>query len=258
MNKRWTRHIIVFFLCYVMFMVALMPANFIYKRAADRFLAQPPNIRLQGVEGQIWQGQAQRLEVAGQHFQEVSWDLHLLPLLLGRGELGVRFHDPETSGMAVMSTSLLGQSHSFRDVKAELPLSRLAGWLKLPFDNVNGMLRLDLSALELVQKQWTQAEGRIDVLNASMAGRIPLELGDVHISVKTEKNTIVAILKDGGGGLQLDGVFKMTPSGEYQFNGTLATRANASDSLKNALVMLGTPGIDGRVQVNNAGRWPAF
>lgn len=258
MNNRWTRHIIVFFLCYVIFLMALVPANFVYQRVADRLSAQSQNIRLYGVEGRVWQGQAQRLDVAGQHFQEVSWDWHLLPLLLGRGELSVKFHDPETSGTAVMGTSLLGQAHYFNDVKAELPLSRLAGWLKLPFGNINGMLRLDLPALVMAQKQWTQAEGRIDVLNASMSGRIPLELGDVHITVKTEQNTIVAVLKDGGGGLQLDGVFKMTPAGDYQFNGTLSARATASASLKNAVAMLGTPGIDGRVQVNNTGKWPAF
>lgn len=254
MNSVWRRHLLMFILLYLVAMFATFPASIAWQWFGSRL----PAVSAYGLQGSVWQGQAQRLELAGRSIVGVGWDLRGWPLLLGQAGASWHISGPEVKGQGKIAVALYRQQRVLDDVELSLPLSQLARWIQLPFGRLQGGLELKLDHLEAEAGQWQRAEGQIEVHNAALAGQTPLALGTIHITVTTTARGIEAALRDTGGPLMLDGVFTMSPEGNYRFSGKLAARPQASDVLRQTLSLLGQPGPDGRIQVSDVGQWPAF
>lgn len=254
MIKASRRYLLGLVAFYLVALMATIPAALCWQLTAQKL----PNVQAVGLQGSVWQGQLQRLTVAGKPFEGLAWELSGWRLLLGSVGIDWRLNNADIKGQGELTVSLLGGEKRLVAESLSLPLSELAQLVQLPFGRLQGMLVLELDELSTAKGEWRQVQGRIQVKNAALAGQTPLAFGDINIVIKTTERGIVAALQDTGGPLVLDGVFTMNAQGDYRFSGKLAARDQASQVLRQSLSMLGVPGPDGRIQVNDVGRWPAF
>jgi hypothetical protein len=83
----------LFLLAYLGFLLAQLPASLVV-----RHLPLPPNlVRLEGVSGTLWSGQAARVQYASESLTQLRWDLDGWSLLRLAPEVSVRFG--ERSGL---------------------------------------------------------------------------------------------------------------------------------------------------------------
>lgn len=254
MIRPWRRYLLALLVFYLVALLATVPASVCWRLAAGKL----PAVQVSGLQGSLWHGQVERLMITGKRIEGLAWELNGWPLWLATLGLDWRLTGAQIKGHGALSVSLFGSEKRVTAESLTMPLSELAQLIQLPFGRLQGMLTLELEELSTAKGEWRQVQGRIKVQNAALAGQSPLAFGDINIVVKTTERGIEAALQDTGGPLVLDGVFTMNVRGDYRFSGKLAARDQASPALRQSLSMLGTAGPDGRIQVNDVGRWPAL
>ena len=83
MKKSW-RWLLLGAVLYVLFLVVNAPAD----KLLPLLQPQLQGIRLSGVDGRIWSGQAQYVEVLPLQLSEVHWSFRPFALVLGRNRQG--------------------------------------------------------------------------------------------------------------------------------------------------------------------------
>ncbi|MDH5409712.1 MAG: type II secretion system protein N, partial [Gammaproteobacteria bacterium] len=86
MNKRWGGLIALGVVAYVYFLLVNFPASAAYQYFVTP-LDRTKQLKLQGINGTLWTGQAAQANIANLNMGKLDWDLNLLSLLTGK--LGV-------------------------------------------------------------------------------------------------------------------------------------------------------------------------
>ena len=201
-----------------------------------------------GTSGTLWNGSAQSVQVAGIQLREVKWDLHALPLLIGRVSLTL---DAKWSNGFVRGdvAAGLGGSLSLSDVEVTGSLAPILGRMNLPA--AGGEISLDLQLAELEDLWPTQLIGTLRV------GRVPLSMIGVSGGVMgnytlkfdvTEvgaDGAIPGVLQDGGGPLEILGELRLTPPANYTIEARIKARPDAPAELVQGLALAGPKLPDG-------------
>ncbi|MBI3771855.1 MAG: type II secretion system protein N [Gammaproteobacteria bacterium] len=233
---------------YLGFLVATFPAE----RALNAMRSQMQNVYFQGVSGSVWRGHANTLQLRDQSFEQFAWHLRLLPLLIGRVDLGFEFDGNGRTGEGVAALSANG-SVSFHDVDVRLPMADVDQYLGLGPLALNGMVELKFESAKFEQSRLTAATGTMRWQNASLPGSPPLALGGFELTLSNDEGAVKGVLKDLGGPVQLEGTVHLRPDGTYQFRGKISTRSTAVPAVTQALALLGSPGSDGKIQLQYQG-----
>ena len=75
--KSMLRYGLLGFGVYIIFLVALMPAEFVLKH-----IPMPNTVQLSGVQGSIWKGRVAKAQIYDQAFDNLTWNVSLLNVLL--------------------------------------------------------------------------------------------------------------------------------------------------------------------------------
>jgi hypothetical protein len=189
--------------------------------------------------GTVWSGSCGQLRVAAVSLSELHWQL--LPLQLLRLRLAARLtcSDPRAMGTADLAVGFR-QALYLRNVDVDLPVeSGIVPWFP---DDWNGQLHIDLVSADLQGGRLNAARGTLTARSLRGAyGQSELGSYTLKFLEPGPDGQIRAELKDLGGPLQLQGQLQLRRDGNYELNGHVMTRAQASDDLQHWMQLLGPP-----------------
>lgn len=214
---------------------------------------QPPNVTLAGLDGTVWKGSAQVLQVNGIHLGRIQWDLHVLPLFALRAAADVRLD--RTDGFAQGGVSVGNQTVQLSDFSASLPLSLLppqvapGGWA--------GSVNARLAELTLSNGWPTSADGTVNLVDLTGPARKPTNIGSFQLKFPietTEANTLVGSINDVEGPIQVAGKIELKSTDRsYLVEGLVATKPDAPAEFARTLEYLGPPDAQGRREFSLSG-----
>lgn len=209
-------------------------------------------LRLQQLQGSLWDGRAgQVLTADGHPLGQLQWKLSRWALL-GRPQVRLDFHGPQLEFSGEMQR-LPEQRVEWRGVNldaelaawpvhASLPLGQPRGELQLTVENaiLQGGWPLQLQA----QMQWRRAV--MHTRNGDVA------LGNLQGQAQSQNGVIRAQWHDDGQGpLQVDGQLQLSPLG-WRLDATLRAR-QTDTALRHWLAGLGRADADGKIHIQHNG-----
>ncbi len=245
---KWLLVLFVLGLLLVGGLVALMPAKFVVDRFADRL----GPIRLEGVSGTIWRGQAASLGYADQRLGALRWSIHPMALLSQRLDVDLVLEGGEFAGETFAS---LGAG-SLRLERARLAMDArmLQPALDIPALELRGKVDLAIAEAELVAGLPRKLKGEAHWRNAAVAGSAEALLGDLRAEFLTATDgAIIGTVEDLGGPLMLDGQFRAALAG-YEASAVLGAR-DGNPQVVEALRYVGEPQPDGTSLLVIGGRF---
>ncbi len=196
------------------------------------------------VEGTLWSGLCSGLTVQHQAYGDLSWDLMPLKLFTGRLAARVSLGSGLIHGSGELDLSL-GGAVTVRGASADFPLDpKLVPAIPA---GITGTAHVDLARLVLRKGVIEALEGRLEAHDlTSHEGKVtPLGSYLLVFPPGTAADP-VGQLKDLGGPLSLQGTLKLTRNGQFDVEGLIAARPEASPELVSNLRFLGTPDAAGR------------
>ncbi|HEY8539365.1 MAG TPA: type II secretion system protein N [Steroidobacteraceae bacterium] len=246
MNRVWP-YVALGVVAYLVFATVTLPANVVVPRV------QPPSVTLAGLDGTIWNGSAQVLQVAGTHLGSVRWKLHVLPLLTLRPAATVEIR--RTDGFARGDVSFSGNRVALEDVSAALPISALppravpGGW--------QGSINARFAALTLADGWPIAAAGTVELLNLTGPARRPMNLGSLQVTFPAaagDSDTLTGTINDIEGPIELTGTLQLKASDRsYLVDGWIKTKPDAPADLVRSLNFPGEVDAQGRRQFSFSG-----
>lgn len=234
-------------LAYLAFALVTLPAAVVVPRV------QPQGIAMTGLDGTIWKGSAQALQVNGVHLGRIEWDLRVLALFSLRAAADVRLD--RTDGFAQGEVSASARQIRLADFSASLPLSVLppnvapGGWA--------GSVNARLAELTLEDGWPTSADGTLNLVDLTGPARRPTNIGSFQIKFPmqtTEPNTLAGSIADVEGPVQIAGKIQLKSTDRsYLVEGLVATKPDSPAEFARTLEYLGPPDAQGRREFSLSG-----
>ena len=252
MNKRWTGFILLGVVAYSYFMLVNFPASATYQYFVTP-LDRGKKLNLQGLSGTLWSGQAAQAIIANLNFGKLNWDVKLFSLLTGK--LGLDLLTVGTDSRIKGSVKAgLDQTLYLDELDGKIPAQMLMPlFYGFPIA-IAGQLTADIKHAEIKQGERIDIEGNMVWYRAALTAPQAVELGDLFVAMRPDKNGTKLLLSDQGGPLTLDGTIQVKHNGQYKLNIYLGTRDKNQRILSNGLKMLGRTNPQGKVLVSRTGK----
>ena len=252
MKLAWRPYLLVGLAAYVIFMLALTPANLVYTLSKEKLDALSPPIKIYGLEGSVWSGRMQRLEYNQQSFNQLQWDLHPSGLLLGGVEASLAFNKGSMEFQGDVRRSFWG-TMTISDVQGMIRASDLMAMVGMSAIKLEGDFALNLDQLTLKDKIPVSAQGTLTWNRAASRFPFNLDLGELMIEFEDVSEGVSAKLSDKGGPLEVAGDLLLKQDGNYQFNAVFVPRPGSNPQLVRTLMMMGPPNAQGKFEVKKQG-----
>lgn len=219
---------------YLAFTAALFPASIAYRWFA------PDDIRLSGVQGTVWSGQAALGSAGALGLNDIRWQARPWSFLLARpgahveASLGNGFLRADIGvGANEIVVSGLTASFSVSALEAVIPVGAIRGELSVLLDEMVLVGNWPVSAT---------GELRLGQLTVpSLLGGESFNLGNYVVTL-SGSDGLHGEFEDRGGPLQVRGSVELSPEGGYEFQGFVQTRPEAAVELTRGLeLMTGVP-----------------
>jgi general secretion pathway protein N len=236
--------------CFVVFAATFIPATVITA------LLPTNELRIGGISGTLWNGEARPLEVAGFQVNRAQWELHQLALLLGRLEGTVEAEWQRGFAQGDIGLGLTG-SVRVRDFTATGPVVQLTSRMNLP--QSGGDLEVLVAALDVSEGWPSRAIGTVKIRNLPLAivGAGAGAIGSYQVRFDTETTPddgrISGELTDLDGPLAISGSIVFSPPANYEVNARIRAKPEAPRDLANSLALLGPEDETGNRQFTMAG-----
>lgn len=239
--KQWLTRLLVLsvlLVAIVIVVAATLPAATAYRYFEARL--QP--LRLQGIEGSIWNGRAAQASVEGMPIGALNWQIEPWSLfglhMRGRAELRGSLLNAETQFDAQSEHVDLAAA------KAELQANLLGFALDIPSLVLLGDVKLDVDALQLRDGVVQSMTGRLIWQDAGVAGSANARFSDVAVQFTSPRAGLIeGKVADQGGALKVDGEVRV--EGE-RFTAEIRLGVRGEDpKLAEALLFIGERTSDG-------------
>lgn len=219
--------------------LATFPAALAWRHLEER----APDLRLQGIEGSIWNGRAQRMALRGLTLGSLQWSLSPWSLPRGRPQLDWKLDGP---GLELSArTTVLGQEILLEQFSGEAEAGWLGPALAIPALEPTGRLRSEGAMLRLSADGLPlDVDAIIDWLDAGVRGQAVARLGSMRIEARGRDGDIHVRVEDGGDGdLEVRGTARLQGR-QYRSEVRLLPRV-AEGPVVEALQWVGEPSADG-------------
>lgn len=234
---------------YLIFLLATLPADYVAGWTSKYF----PAIRLSGVSGSVFSGQAQQLRYAGRPLGAIEWHFDwLAPFTFTLG-YRVRLHDDSRDLEGRVDTRF-GAVY-LRSLSGRLPVVALDPWSPLPTHSLEGNLNLALKQLSFKDDRLTGAAGEVDLSEAVLKWPTSYTLGSFRLLLTNAGAGVRATADDVNSPLSLHADLSLSPTGAYKLTGTLAAHDPGDTATRNLLANLGHPDSTGRYPFSFSGQW---
>lgn len=241
------RFLLLFVFSLLVFAVVNMPVQQLF-----RFVAPPPGLVIEGLDGRIHGGRLRRLEYQGLGFDEVSYRLRPQCLLWlavcyrltsASGDLNLRLSWSPISGLRI------------EQGRVRQPMARLRPLMGSLLIQPTGALELQIDRLVLNRGRLGELEGHVIWRQAGIEGE-KLVLGDFRADARRGEEGLELQFADLPGALLgVEGSLRLGTE-DYRLELDLQARPGLSESARNALELLARKNGLNRYQVRNQGRLP--
>jgi general secretion pathway protein N len=239
-KRLWLRFLLLLLvlIAIVVAMLWSLPARFVF----DRFSARVQPLRLQGIEGTLWRGEAAMASYAAKPLGPVQWQLDPLPLLRGAAVGEMRLDNVQmnaSSGFRATRTRL-----ELANAKATFPASLLAPVLDIPSLVLLGTVEIDMQDVVIDAGIIRSAIGTLTWSDVGVSGAAEARLGKLIVSFAPRVDGVVeGLVHDDGGPLQATGSVELRG---LEFKADIKLNARAGhDQIREALLYIGERSPDG-------------
>ena len=227
---------------YLVFVMVLFPASVAYRWFA------PDSVRLSGIEGTVWAGNAILGSVGNVGFYDLEWRLrpwYAVFLQVG-GQLQARLADGFLSttvqaGLTQMTLTELQATVSLAGLRDLLPLGAMQGLVSAQFERLRIENEWPVEAIGEVRV------GELGVPPMMIPGGELLELGNYRVRFSsTQSADLVGSFENQGGPLEATGSLRFSPNRAYAIEGVARARPGAPPELVQGLeIMTASPDASG-------------
>ncbi len=220
---------------YLAFVLTQFPASVAYRWFA------PDTLRLAGIEGTLWSGQAALGSIGQLGLHEVQWRLQPWSMLFARvgGQLQTRF----ANGFLNTDIEATFTETTLRNLRASTSLGDLQEIL--PLGGIEGFVSAEFAEIR-IQGEWpVGAAGEIRLGELAVpqmfgpANAPTIALGNYRIQfVDSPNGTLVGAFEDQGGPLQVSGSVRLSPDRAFVIEGVTRARPDAPVELSQQLEFL--------------------
>ena len=245
------------FICYVVFLIATLPASVAYSIWTHLNAKSRTPVQLYDIDGTVWSGQIGKATINGQNINTIRWNVNLSTLFLGIMEADFDLAVPDGFAKGTAGYSLLGSLY-FNNVEAWLPLPHIDNLINLAALKPGGAVDIKLANVKISSdKAIVSARGDIAWHSAEMTMFKKLSLGDLQITFEPNDDGTKGVISDQGGPLTAQGILQLNADKSYTFNGAFGLRGEQPD-LQAALTTMGRFDRDGKVKVSLKGNLAQF
>jgi len=252
------KYVALGFSFYLIFLLAQLPANKLYSFFEDILEEQNIPLKVYGLSGSLWHGEAKRISYNGLHFNQVGWELHPLALLSGNLSATLRYKNGTADASGLFSYGIDG-TITAENFRANLEASEALKLAKIPAVKLGGEFKLNLPYWVISDNRLVAVSGRLLWADAKSMFPQKLNLGNLVVDLSTgDDGIITAKLGDGGGPLALSGGLTLAPDGKYDFKGQFVARAGRNSVLGRALGFMARYNANGEAVMTRSGNIAEF
>jgi len=241
---------------YGFFLVATVPAGFIYGQWKENLGGNKVPVTLSEIDGSVWSGTIGKAVIKGNTFEQVNWSLSILTLLLGIVEIDFDLAVTDGFAKGTVGYSVFGGSY-LNNIDAWVPLAQIENLVNVGALRPAGALDVKMANVKLDGDAVVSAKGDIAWHGAAITLFKQLTLGDIQFAFEPHEGGVKGVIKDQGGALRADGILQLNPDKSYTFDGEFGTRGDQPD-LHAALTTMGRFNRDGKVKVSLKGNLSQF
>lgn len=251
--SRWWHYVLVGLVAWLVFLIWRLPASVAYS-----FVNESSNlpVKLSGLQGTLWQGQAAQVVYQKQSLGSANWELSPWSLLLTSLSGEIQLNQGDGYLKSGIQRAVTGGETEFSAVEARIPLATIQPHLKNVPVPLEGSLSVKLNSLAVGESgNIDQADGRIVWHQAGVSAPQQLALGDLQMNLKANaEGEIEGIISDSGGPLKLLASLILSKSGDYQLSGQLKGSETAPKELTQSLSLLGKQDSQGFYSFSFSGK----
>ena len=232
MKRRY--YILTAIISYLFFTLASTPA-------ATAFSLLKSNVKLpfslQGIDGSIWNGHAQRLNIpSAPQVENLNWQLNPFSLLIAQinADVEADIYKNKLSGNISVSSS---GDISASDIRTRLAGETVQKLIDLPLGEIDGDFEININSFEL-SNNTPVVNGIIHWTNAKFTLADSVNLGNVELTIKpADDNALNAVIKNTGGDIYIEGQVMLSKNKAYDLDLTFKPLASANNNIKQSLAM---------------------
>jgi len=198
----------------------------------------PPALRLSGISGTVWNGQAAEGSADGIYLRDLRWQFQ--PFSLFRGRVAYGIESDSAFGFVRGKVAIgIGGVVSMQNVTSTVALQEFRDLFQL--QGFEGRLEVDFDSLVIRDGLPVEAFGVVRLTNLLAPQLSPLAIGDYMAEFSSNADGIVASVEDLGGVLDVAGTITLGTDRSYAFVGKIAALPGAPPGLSDQLRFLGSP-----------------
>lgn len=253
MGRQWWTLVVLGVLLFVILSLAAAPAQLLVAVVDKSGLP----LRLQLVDGTIWQGRADNASVIvrGAEFPlgQMSWEISPLSLLTLSPKFSVSTDYPGWDVVGKFGVTAWGR-WSATDLQGRFPLSILEPWVPLLF---SGECFFSFSDVRGTSVSVEEVVGQVNLQDVFwQGGTYPMLLGHYRADVSQSNDDILMEFADQtGSNLSAQGGLHFTVAGHYELEARLKGLPDLAPEVMQSITWLGARQSDGSIQVEQQGSW---
>ncbi len=210
-------------------------------------------VKLQGVSGTVWNGEAQNLTANNMEFGKVNWSVKPLQSLTS---FSLKF-DFDVKGQDLTANGLAGITPSKTLILDKTTFDINASYLnkKQRYAKLSGDIKGTIKHAEINQKDLPIINGIVDWKEASLKSPIRLAQGDYHAVITPEDNGMNINLSSSDAPVELRGVIKLNK--EWLYDTDLDIKST-DPGLHSMIGMLGKKQPNGMFKIKQKGDLKPF
>ncbi len=210
-------------------------------------------VAMQGIEGTPWHGRVSRLAAGRTVLGPVVWKFRPLSLFAGRLEYQLFLQSGSGGGELRVGRGLFGAPY-ISDAQLSLPAAEIARQLPLSMATLDGAFLVDITQASIASGWLSALSGQLVWQDAQVVQPAQIVLGSLQMTLSLENGQVVGALSEQPGSpLELGGEFRLGQDRRYTLDALVKPRAEADQSLRQALGLLGRPDTQGRYRLQLSG-----
>lgn len=250
MKKKY--YLLFAIIAYLGFIISTLPAKLVLDQ-----LTLPANIRISGISGTLWHGQATTVQLdAANKLTDIHWNFALWRLFSAQLSIHLQGKFQQQPFHAQLYATPTGKI-SAQDVRATISAKTLATLIALPLAQLNGLIQLDLDHISWQPKTLPLASGTIHWKNAAVTVAETARLGNIIITLRQKnQNRILASISNQGGEIKLHGDASAATDASYGLSLEMTPTASASQNIISSLAMFAKKQNNGSFLLKSSGKIP--
>lgn len=245
LNK--VKYLVVALLLYIVFLVALFPANYAINTVKEMG-ALPPNVSLGNATGSVWKGRLSSVNYDGITFENIRWDLSVLSILTGSLNADVKIGQRGSKIKGDGRLSYSAQGLSVNDLTLNAPVDYLTTLSPLPYGLTStGKMNLSINEFIPAQPWCSNLAGQVTITEVLVqSGFGQLAVDKVTAVLSCPQGRLQATLQPSTNTLGINGTAYLTKKRGYVLDAKIVPPASASNDYLSVLNFSGQPNAQGQ------------